>query len=111
MQQRHPERPQEVRVALDGRSAGVPDQPMSGGEVTRVGHRDHRVVEEGEIGLAVNVESRAGNERQAQRQLSGDGQRENGIDAPARSAHAYQTNLKILAVFLAELGFSGSSTL
>ena len=43
---RHEQRPQDVRDALHARAAGIPHQAVSAGQVARVGHRDHRIVEQ-----------------------------------------------------------------
>ena len=45
MEQRHEADPEKIGVALYPGPTGVPDQAVTVREVTRIGHRDHVIVE------------------------------------------------------------------
>jgi hypothetical protein len=45
----HPHGPKQIRKAFNGRFARIPDETMPGGQISRVPHRNHGVVEEREV--------------------------------------------------------------
>ena len=52
---RHPQSPEEVGIAFDRSLPRVPDEAVAFGQIARVAHRDHRIVEQREVLLAVRA--------------------------------------------------------
>jgi hypothetical protein len=64
MKRRHEQHPQRVRVPFDRPLANVPDETVAVDEVSGVAHRDHGIVAQGEIPLAVDDGRRTPEQRE-----------------------------------------------
>ena len=88
---RHVENPRRVGVSLDRLSAWIPHQAVPVGEVSRVSHRDHRVVEQREVPLAGDDKARAIDEQRGIHEEQTDHPPERQVKtlAPARNGRVH----------------------